>query len=373
MSALRFDFRDLLKSNRIALSLQRIWIQFLGLFIGYLGYLVIAYLSMIVAGNKFGDMWNQMGLFPCLARVAANWISWIIYAFGVIFLSFILLLTATAVSRATYMMLKGNNFYTWREAWSFARKKACSILCSPIAILVLIALILGGGVVFALLGKIPYVGEAGISIFYLILIFIGLFIVIVSLVFLVALLHTPAVIASTDDDAFEAVFQAFSLLWNQPWRLITYLLIVIALSCLSFLGASFILKKSLYVVDMVFGTVTGDKYTNLIGQAYYLSSTWVADSLTWMKSLSGNYTDWFYFSDEFVPLKVPVFLNITAHIASFMLVLLGTFVVAYTLATFNVGNTIAYLVLRKRKDHENLLERTDREELEEDVNVEEKN
>lgn len=366
MTALRFDFRDLLKSNRIALSVQRIWIQFIGLLVGYSVYLVITYLSFVVSGHNLGAMWSQMGLFPCLARVDSNWISWIIYLVGVIFLLFVYLLTSTAIARATYMLFKGNNFYTWREAFVFSFKKAWSILFSPIAVIVIIALIVGGGAIFALLGRIPYVGELGISIFYLLLLIIGLLTVIVMLALAVALIYTPAVIATTDDDAFEAVFQSFSLLWNQPWRLISYSLLVVVLTCLSFLGASFFLKNSIHVVDMVFSTVTGDKFINLVGQAYYLSSSWVTDSLTWMRSLLGEFSSLFYFSNEYIQINLPSVLNISAHILSLMLVLMGAFVISYMLATFNVGNTITYLVLRRRNDGENLLERTDREEMAEE-------
>ena len=357
-----FQAGDLLKSNRIAFSLQRIWIQFIGLLIGYIGYLILTYMSIVIAGYKLGDMWSTMGLFPCLARVDANWLSWIVYMIGVLFLLCIYLITATANSRAAYMLLKGNNFYSWREAYSFSLKKLNSVIFSPVAVLVILGLILLFGVFVGLLGKIPYIGELGISLFYLIWLLVGLLIVFILFVLVAALLYTPSIIATTDDDTFEAVFQTFSMVWNQPWRLIFYSLIVLGLSCLSFLGFSFFLKKSLSIIDFTLSAIMADKYINIINQANFLCASWVVDSIYWMKGVLGRHIDKFYISEEFLQLELTTFHNITAHILSIMLILMGFFVAAYTFATLNVGQTISYLIIRKSKDDENLLDRIDQEE-----------
>ena len=46
---LRYNFRDLVKANRLALSPQRIWIQFLGLVVAYLGYYALTFVSLMLA------------------------------------------------------------------------------------------------------------------------------------------------------------------------------------------------------------------------------------------------------------------------------------------------------------------------------------
>ena len=57
-------------------------------------------------------------------------------------------MTATAVARAAYMHLKGNNFYTWKEAVRFAlKKKGGAVAATPIAIGVIILFVALGGVV----------------------------------------------------------------------------------------------------------------------------------------------------------------------------------------------------------------------------------
>lgn len=362
MVSLRFDFRDIFRANRLAFSLQRIWIQFVGLVIGYLGYLIFTYLSLILAGKSFSNIFSQMGLLPCLAAYDANWYSWIVFIIGVLFLMAVYLLTSTAVSRATYMLLKGNNFYTWNEAFAFALKKAGSVLFSPLALAILIILFIIGGLVIGLLGKIPYVGELGFSVFYLLWLLAGLSLVFFIIILTVTVLFSPAIIATTDDDAFEAVFQSFSTFWNQPWRMIIYEALAGALAIVGFLVFAVLVKQAFLITDSIFMNAMGDKYINLMGQAMYLLSGWVAPTIGCMNSLFGNSAGLFYFKNEFLQLDIPTILNISAYIFSIMLLIFGAIVVSYGLSTFNVGQTLVYLILRKKKDNENLLERKDKEE-----------
>jgi len=191
------------------------------MFCGYLGYVVLTYVSLLVAGRNFGVFWSRFGLLPSVVGLHLPWYSWIIFAAGVFFLLFSWLVTSTGVARAVYMNLKGNNFYTWKEAFTFAlKKKGGSVVSTPIAIFA-IAFFLGlGGVVVGLLGRIPYVGELGISLFSTIWFMASIFLVFVVLALGVSLLLTPAILATTDDDAFEGIFQSFSTLYSQPWRLI---------------------------------------------------------------------------------------------------------------------------------------------------------
>jgi len=370
MFSLRFDFRDIFKANRIAFSLQRIWIQFLGVTVGYLGYLVFTYASLITAGNNFSVIWRHWGLLPCLGGTDAQWYSRLLFAIGVIFFLVINLIASTAVSRATYMLLKGNNFYTWKEAFAFALRKSSSIIMSPVAIAILILLFIIGGLFVGLLGKIPFVGELGFSLFYFVWFLAGFFIVFFIIVFCTSLLLSPSIIATTDDDAFEAVFQSFSIFWNQPWRFIIYEVIVGFLTVAGFVVLAFLAKKAFLVTNAIFLAAMGDKYINLMGHGMYLLSGWVSASIDWINTLFGEYATLFYFSHEFLQLKLPVVLNIAAYIFALMMLVIGAWVVSYSLATFNAGQTLIYLVLRKIKDKDNLLERKDKEEEEEELEEE---
>jgi len=367
MHQLRFDVRDIFKSPRFALSLQRIWIQFIGLVVGYLGYLFFTYLSFITAGVGFADGWKKYGLLPCIFSEASNWYSVVIYLVGLFWLIAVYLISATAVSRATYMLLKGNHFYTWTNAIRFALKKTASILLSPIAILVIILVVLAGGAVVGLLGKIPFVGEFGITIFTFLWFFASLFVVFLVIIFVIAMIQTPAILAATNDDAFEAVFQTFSLVWSQPWRLILYELVSAAMAAIGLLVLALLSKKAFIVMDRLFSNVMGPDFMNVSSQGMYLLNISLFHSITWINSILGDMSGLVYFSREFIPLQLPHgYQYVASYIFAFWMLIIGGLILSYGLACLNVGNTLSYIILRRKKDDENLLERKDPEEEDEE-------
>ncbi len=366
MQQMYFNFKDIFRSTRLALSLQRIWIQFVGLFFGFLGYLIITYVSFLTAGVGISTAWEKYGLLPCLIPESPNWYSLVIFVVGALWLIAVYLITATAVSRASYMLAKGNNFYTWKESFSFAIKKAGSILLSPVALLIIIGLFILGGAIIGWLGKIPYVGVFGLSIFTIFWFVAALVVVFLVLVFGVVLIFAPAVIATTDDDAFEAVFQSFSTLWSQPWRLILYEAMSVVMAMVGFFVLALLSKKAFIVMDRIFASTMGADFVNISSHGMYLLSVWVAHSINWVNSICPDMSGLIYFSREFDPLLLPGYQIVASYIFAIMILLVGGFIISYGLASFNVGNTLAYLVLRKKKDDENLLERKDREEEEEE-------
>ena len=92
-------------------------------------------------------------------------------------------------------LMKGNTFYTWKEAFNFAlKRKGGSVISTPVAIAFIIFFTALGGVVIGLLGRIPYVGEVGFSLFAIIWFMASLFLVFVILALVVSFLLTPAIL-----------------------------------------------------------------------------------------------------------------------------------------------------------------------------------
>jgi hypothetical protein len=333
--------------------------------------MVLTYISLVIAGNDFGVYWSRFGLFPSVFGLQLPWYSWIIYALGAIFFVFTWLITSTAVARATYMNLKGNLFYTWKEACGFAlKKKGGSVISTPIAISVIIFFTGLGGVVIGLLGRIPFIGELGISIFPVIWFMATLFLIFLLLALVVSLLLTPAILATTDDDAFEGIFQSFSTLYSQPWRLILYevLLGIIALVGLGFFA--FFAKKAWGLMTTIFLWGMGDKYADLSYSASYLLQNWVYPAVAWSRAILGEYASCFFFTRDFTALELSGIMTASSWIFAIFLILIGGFIFSYPLAIFNAGQGIIFLILKKKKDDENLLERRDREEEEEEIEPE---
>jgi len=367
MVAMRFDYRDLFRAPRIAFSFQRLWIQFLGMLAGYGGYVVLAYLAFLLAGANLGVAWSSFGLLPCPIGMPLPWYSWVVFGLGVLFLVFVMLVTATAVSRAAYMHLKGNNFYTWKEAARFAlKKKGGAVAATPVAILVIVFFVTLGGVVVGLFGRIPWgVGDVlgiGISLLTPIWFAASLFLVFLALALAVSLWLTPSVLATTDDDAFEGIFQSFSTLASQPWRLILYGGLVKILAALGLVVLAFFAKQAWIVMTRVLAFGMGGKCADISYAASYQFQNWIYPAVEWMRVLPQQMSNACFFSQEIVGTELPVLGTISATVMAVFLVVIGTVILAYPLAIFNTGSTLLFLILKKKKDDENLLERKDKEE-----------
>ncbi len=366
MVELSFSYKDLFRSPRIALSLQRVWTNFIGLFIGYGLYLILTYLSFLASGRSFLAMWDRYGFFPCLfgGGAEAPWYGWAIFLLGCVLLSVTILLTNTAVSRTVYMNLKGETFYTWKEAYSFAFKNLGSILGAPLAIAGVILLFVIAAIIMGLIGRIPYLGEFVTAGMTLLNMGAGLFVFFLMLVLCVAFMLVPAILATTDDDGFEAVFQSFSLSTGQPVRLIFYTAIVCIVELLALCIMAIAVKEAWIIYSELFRISMGDKFTEIGQQAMYYAQYSLAASRPWIEYYLGpdflgvNVAGAIYFSRDFISVAdLSAWENVCAYIFALFMLGVGALVVSYAEATGNSGLTLLYLVMRKHHDDENLLER----------------
>ena len=375
MVKLYFDYRDMFRSARLAFSLQRLWIQLVGMTLGLVGYLVITYLAFISAGEGLKDVWNKYGLLPCFFGSGETfaWYSWIIFALGALFLICAFLITNTAVARASYMLMKGNNFYTWREAYRFAIRKAGSVILTPVSLAIMIGFMVLGALIVGLLGKIPYVGELGVSLFTIFWFLAAVFLFFLAIVTGVSLLLVPSIIATTDEDAFEAVFQTFSTTWSQPWRFVLYEALTVAISVIALGIFAFAAKEGILIANSLFAAFMGADYINLANNGQAMVQSWTFLSQNIVESLYSKAAPLIYFSNEFIYITdLPVTVKISSYFYALSLLFFGGWILSYGLSTFTVGNTLLYIALRKKKDDENLLERKDKEEEEEEEEEEKK-
>jgi hypothetical protein len=293
MVELRFDSRDIFRSTRIAFSFQRIWIQFFGLLLGLVGYFVFTYLALISNGQSFSSIWGDYGLFPGVIGQSIRWYSWILYGIGVFIFAFFWLVAATGVARATYMHLKGNTFYTWKEAFHFAlKRKVGSLISTPLTI-VIIAVFTGlGGVLVGLIGQIPYVGELGVTLLTVLWFMGALFLVFVLLALVISLFLLPAILATTDDDAFEGIFQSFSTLYTQPWRFIFYEVLIGILSILGLIIFAYIAKFAWNLMSQILSWGMGEDYGKLTFQALWLFKESIHQVADWLIGVLDDISLW---------------------------------------------------------------------------------
>ncbi len=125
---LYYNYKDLLKTPRIAIGPQRLFIATLGMSTAHLVWVLFNYLSMYFSGYSIEKLWHVSGLLPFAFRYELSTFSVILGWFGIFSTIFIILQTNTALSRAAYMYLRNNYFYTSKQAIRFAFKRSTSIM-----------------------------------------------------------------------------------------------------------------------------------------------------------------------------------------------------------------------------------------------------
>ncbi len=410
MKEMYFDFRDVFRAPRLALSLKKIWIHFVALVWGLLVYNILFYLAVFVAAiqNSYSfDIWQEVvfgatifGIFPCpfvepyAMFFGGNFLPWFIWAVGLAFLLIYWFLARGAVAKITVEQLKGNDFYTRRESWRFVHKNWKAMIFAPVALLIILALMFAGGIFLGLIASIPAVGQILATLFLFPFYAIALFYVFLLGVFILSTFFSPVIVASTRNDVFETIFELYTTLSNQPWRLLTYqvlLKIISGIAVMLFTAVSFMGLNFLF---MSYSVVIADKMALMVHKASGL-----LPEITFL--FKGTISNLFLgvFPTHFLPgsmgpvtptrwaeifynpalccggaaITIPemdITYKISIALMAITLNLVLAFIISYGLAIGSVGTTINYIVLRKKKDDENLLERID-EDLEEVIPAEE--
>jgi hypothetical protein len=373
MTKFYFDVRDVFRAPRLALSGKKILLQFMGLLIGYLGFLVFSYIAFLSAGWSIADTWGNHGLFPLSDFPFTTWYSWAIFGLGCLVALICWLLASAMVGKVTYEQLKGDDFYSSKEALRFLYKNWSPVIFAPFSLLIFIIVILIVGIIIGLLGKIPYVGELGLGVFFLIPLFAAaLFLAYVIFIFIFSLLFAPAVVATTKEDTFEVIVQTFSVIWNQAWRYFVYTGLVGAMSKVGIFVFGYFSFRAVQLIHLSCGVLMKDKLFDIFEEA--LSYVTIPGHLLTYFSNIFPGIDFRFRLPEAGP---GVYLNWSGEISAFLIAVSLIFVIfmviSYGLAVLSVGQTLTYIVLRKKKDDEDLLDRkTETEEEEEKREAEEK-
>jgi len=360
---LYFDFRDIFRAPRLALSGKKIWVMLMALIPGYVIYWILTYISLVIAGVSFNDAWCTYGLYPCLYGNDPNWIAYIVWTVGLLVWIIAILLGATAVARITYKQLKGDEFYSSSDAWKFVKKHWHAPVFTHLSILIIALFFVVMAIIFALIGKIPWFGELFFGIPYLLWFFGSVFVVYTGVVLVVSIFFTHAIVATLEEDTMGAVFQNYSITWSQPWRIVLYLPLLGVLICLGLVVFSWFMTYGYQLINVVFGQnwLMGSKLANMVG--------WAANIVISQNPLTSCCLDYclgmgwcFHLPESAATLRA--FEYIGGFFVAVSLFLIMATVLSYAFAIEVVGETIAVVIFKKKTDDENLLERKDEEELE---------
>jgi len=223
--------------------------------------------------------------------------------------------------------------------------------------------------IFGLVGKIPYVGEFLFVLPYILYFFGSVFTIYTGIVFLVALVYTPAIVGTYEEDTMGTVWHNFSITWGQPWRIILYHGALVPVLVLGAYFFSHAWISGYGLINAVFSHewLMGSKLLNIVGWATQAVHPGA------LCSLLGNTCSiciaccagcGSLLTSSGVALSATEL--VAAFILAVFLFLLIVSVVSYTMAVLSVGETLMFIIFKKRSDDDNLLERKDEEELDEE-------
>lgn len=354
MEQIHFNYKDIIRVYRYGFSGRRIGIHFTGIIFAYLIYQTLVYLSLIIVdGAKAQDIWSSHGLLPILPFVNNDLgvISSVAMWFGIIICGIIYLLSSTLSSKITFEQLRGDSLYTIGNALDVLRRRWKTVIGSFLWLFLLILCLLIIPICLGLLAKIPFLKGTILtisSIFLPIGFLNGILILSILLVIFAGLFLIPAMTASTEVDAFEIIYQLFSIVWNQPWRLLGYGLLLSAL-------------KLFHVPIWALFCIGG--FLIALLPTYYLPKSFLQDALLYVnrwlggiiERISGIFLsdDGAFFNTELPDVSFST--TICTIFLAFMLISLFGGILGYLFSLASVGTTLIYVILKKHVDGENII------------------
>jgi len=137
MKKLHFDIRDIPACARLGLSARKIWIFFKALLLSWMVWDLLVYLGFLAADH--GGLGSRIGsgrLLPLPSGIF--WQSWqavALLALAGLFILAILMVASLKVCRVTFEQIRGDDFYSGRDAAEFARGNYKPVFATPLAIL----------------------------------------------------------------------------------------------------------------------------------------------------------------------------------------------------------------------------------------------
>jgi hypothetical protein len=359
---LYLDFRDVFHAGRMGFKGKKILIHFLGLMLGYVIYELLVYISLTGSGIA-SEFWRNYGLCPTYffikPSMALPVLTIILTIIGSIIWLVIYLIFSTAVCKVAIEELKGDDFYSMRDAIKFSFRNGKSIYLSILGLVAIMIFCLLFPSLFGLIDLIPkveivakHIGTPLTTLFTIVIYFLGLFMALTFFALIFGLCLLPAIVAVTGEDTFESLYQLYSVMWNQPWRLVIYNKI---LWFMAFLGVfifaiiSFISLYMAYLPSILLANQGTFYFADVVARALrivgagYLIQIIPGANLASISSM-------------------PWTLDLSTFFLFVSFIMIGMIVVAYPLAINSCGQTLIYVILRRKIDGENMLEIKEEEE-----------
>lgn len=356
MLKLYFDYRDVFRAARLGLSPKKIWVLFVGLLGGFAIHGVFGHLAHLAAGRSLADSWAIFGLVPLPWNDFSGW-SWLLWATGAFAGLLCYLLAAAVAAKITAEQLRGNEFFEIGEGVNFLKQNWKSVLGGPAVIVLFAVFLLFCGLMLGLWGRIPVVGELTVALFAVPAFFVGLFMAFLMAALLVGVFYAPVIVGATKSDTFDCLFETFSAMTSQPWRLAVYTGLLKLVSFAGFLVFGFFTAGALMIAFHTLGFAMGDKFAAIaIAGFNTYTPGWVMNVLI---KLAGGCA-----SCGFL-LAVPD-LNWAGQASAFVVGMsinaIRLMLLAYLMSSFVAGQTIIYGIIVQKRDERDIFARVEEKE-----------
>ena len=361
MLKMYFDYRDIFRAARLGLSPKKMWIFLWGLLAGFVFYGLFGYLSHLSAGRNLSDIWVMFGLVPSRPWPGASVFSWILWVIGALGALIIYMISAAAVARMAFEQLKGNEFYEIAEAQKFLKTSWKSIIGGPLIIFCFVLILIIFGILLGLWGRIPVLGEISVAILSLPVYFVCLFIVFLLVSLAIGLFYSPVISGATKSDTFDNLFETFSAITSQPWRLLIYTMLLKVTALLATAIFAWFAVSGISVAFTVLSWAMGNKFSDIAIASFNFYTPPLASNFL----LSLGIENPLLKNLNAVLLSTPT-LNWSGRAAAFImgmtLNLIRLTVLSYFFSIFITGQTIIYGTIVMKRDQKNIFEEDKDEE-----------
>jgi hypothetical protein len=224
---LRFDVRDVPSCARLGLSGRKMWIFTKAILASWLAWSASTYLGWLAADpGGLGGVWASSRLLPLPSGIFwRSWPSVALMAAGLLLAGWSLLRAMLMSSRITFEQIRGDDFYSGRDARRFLGSHWRPLFWTPAAIVAGMAVAAAAGLLLGLAGRIPVAGPVIVGLAAVPAWGAALLAVPAAGALLLCAGFLPAIVACTRGDTFESLFELFSAVTGQTARLAGYMLV----------------------------------------------------------------------------------------------------------------------------------------------------
>jgi hypothetical protein len=243
--------------------------------------------------------------------------------------------------------MRGDYFYSATDAIKFAVSRLPTLLLGYISLGAFIGFICLLGLLVGLIGRIPFIGEIAISVFYLVPIFLTLaltvFIIFVSIVGIILL---PIIIGSQrEKEVFDSLLQLFSVIIKEPVRFIWYFAITCVLAKASSFVMAYLFYRTLQFSRRLLSFSGGERINDMFTDAYGmlpLDTPAVAFVTTIFPGVVFGFdiVRWGYGGEQ----------SLGAVLLAISVFVLYVVILGYMVSVLTAGLSRGYAVIRRMKD-----------------------